>query len=103
MALAAAALALPFAHARAEGVVLATASGALASGLGYTLWYAALPALGATRAGILQLCVPVLTAAAGVVLLDEQVTARLVASGCAILSGVALGVLRARRPASGAE
>ena len=49
-------------------------SGSLASGVGYTLWYAALPALPAWRAAVLQLTVPVLTALAASVLLHEPVT-----------------------------
>ncbi|HXE79306.1 MAG TPA: DMT family transporter, partial [Vicinamibacterales bacterium] len=66
------------------GLLLAVASGAVASAIGYILWYAALPSLTATEAAIAQLVVPVLTAAAAVVLLDEAVTGRLVASGTAI-------------------
>ena len=82
-----------------EGVALAVVSGALASGVGYALWYAALPALSATRAAVLQLLVPVLAALAGVVLLDEPLDARLLAGGAAILGGVALAVAKpARRP-----
>ncbi|MBB5208178.1 EamA family transporter [Chiayiivirga flava] len=78
-----------------DGVLLAVLSGALASGVGYALWYAVLPRLRATQAGLLQLLVPVLTAAAGVALLAEPVDARLLLGGAAILGGVAL-VLRAR-------
>jgi drug/metabolite transporter (DMT)-like permease len=92
MTLAASIVAFPAAHAQARGLALAAASGAVASGLGYTLWYASLPALGATRAAIVQLTVPVLTAAAAVVLLGEAVTPRLVACAAAILSGVALAM-----------
>ena len=89
-------LALPMSHARPGGLALAATSGAIASGLGYTLWYAALPALGATRAAIVQLTVPVLTAAAGVALLGETVTPRLVVCGGAILCGVMLAIVRRR-------
>jgi drug/metabolite transporter (DMT)-like permease len=83
-------------HATAAGVGLAVASGALASGVGYSLWYAALPHLTATRAAIVQLCVPVLAAVGGVALLGEAVTARLVGAGTALLCGVLLA-LTARR------
>jgi drug/metabolite transporter (DMT)-like permease len=81
------------AHASTRGVLLATLSGALASGVGYTLWYAALPALTSWRAGLLQLLVPALTAIGAVALLGERMTARLVGSGLAILAGVAWPML----------
>lgn len=81
-------------HATGAGLALAIASGALASGVGYALWYAALPALGATRAAIVQLLVPVLAAAAGVLVLGETVSPRLVACGLTILAGVALALRR---------
>jgi drug/metabolite transporter (DMT)-like permease len=73
-------------------VVLAVASGALASGVGYSLWYAALPHLTATRAAIVQLSVPVLAATGGVLLLGEQVTMRLLGAGTALLCGVLLAL-----------
>lgn len=76
-----------------RGALLAAGSGAIASGLGYSLWYAALPGLAPTRAAILQLVVPVLAAGGGVVVLGEAVGARLVAASAAILGGVALAVL----------
>lgn len=82
------------AHASTRGIALAVASGALASGLGYTLWYAALPGLGAMRAAIVQLSVPVLTAAAASILLGEPVTLRLVVASLLILGGIALVLLR---------
>ena len=75
-----------------RGAVLAGLSGAIASGVGYSLWYAALPALTATRAAVVQLSVPVLAAVGGVLLLGETVTLRLVAAGAAILGGVALAI-----------
>lgn len=79
------------------GVVLAVLSGALASGLGYVVWYAALRGLTATRAASVQLTVPVLAAAGGVVLLHEPVTLRLVAAAALILGGVGLAVGGRRR------
>jgi len=79
-------------HATARGVVLAVTSGALASGVGYSLWYSALPHLTATRAAIVQLSVPVLAATGGVLLLGEQVTVRLVGAGTALLCGVLLAL-----------
>jgi drug/metabolite transporter (DMT)-like permease len=77
----------------AAGFALAAVSGALASGIGYSLWYAALPHLSRTRAAALQLTVPVLAAGAGLVLLGEPLTLRLVVAGAVILGGVALSVL----------
>jgi drug/metabolite transporter (DMT)-like permease len=77
-------------HASAQGVALAVASGALSSGLGYVVWYAALPGLSALRAATVQLSVPPLAAAGGVLLLAEALTMRLLWSSAAILGGIAL-------------
>jgi len=95
-------LVLPFAffspfEIGARGLALACASGALASGLGYSLWYAALPGMSATRAALVQLCVPLLTAVAAVVLLREQPNERLFWSGVAILGGIALALFWPQR------
>jgi drug/metabolite transporter (DMT)-like permease len=79
-----------------SGAALAVASGALASGGGYTLWYAVMPSLGATRAAALQVTVPAIAAAGGVLLLGEPVTVRLVVSAAVILAGVALTLSRPR-------
>ncbi|MGH7726614.1 MAG: DMT family transporter [Candidatus Eiseniibacteriota bacterium] len=79
-------------HVTAQGIGLAIASGAVASGLGYVAWYAALRSLSATRAATLQLAVPVLAATGGVLFLGERVGWRLVASAVLILGGVALAV-----------
>jgi len=80
------------------GVALAVASGALASGGGYSLWYAALPHLSAVRAAILQLLVPVIAAAGGIVLLGERLTLRFAVGAAAIIGGVAVtrGLRRSR-------
>jgi drug/metabolite transporter (DMT)-like permease len=85
--------ALASAHASPAGLALAAVSGALASGVGYSFWYAALPSLGAVRAAIVQLSVPVLTAAGAAILLGEPVTPRLVAASVVILGGVAIALL----------
>lgn len=87
-------LCLPLLHTTPRGLLLAVTSGALTSGIGYSLWYAALRHLPATRAAIVQLGVPVLTALGSTVLLGEVLTVRLVAAGSAILAGIALAVLR---------
>ena len=80
----------------AVAVACAVASGALASGGGYALWYAALPGMRATTAATAQLSVPVLTALAGIAWLGEPLTLRLVLAAGAILGGIAL-VVRLRR------
>lgn len=85
-------LRLPSLELTAEGVVYAVLSGAVASALGYAVWYAALAGLTATRAATIQLAVPVLTAWAGVWLLHEQITSRLTLAGSAVVAGVALAV-----------
>ena len=87
-------------HASADGAWLALASGALASGLGYTLWYLALPEIGALQAALVQLTVPLLVGIAGILLLGESLTVRLVIAAPLILGGVACAVVpRARSTA----
>jgi drug/metabolite transporter (DMT)-like permease len=84
-------------HLSARGALLAAVSGALTSGVGYSLWYAALAGLTATQAAVVQLSVPVLAAAGAVALLGETLTPRLGACGAIILGGVALAVLGRNR------
>ena len=72
----------------AKGLVLAAASGAITSGLGYSIWYAALRGLNASRAATVQLSVPAIAAFGGVVLLAEPVSLRLVLASIATLGGV---------------
>lgn len=76
------------------GIAYAVASGALASGVGYVIWYMALPALKASSAATVQLSVPVIAAAGGVLFLGEPVGVRLVLASVAVLGGIAL-VIRA--------
>ena len=76
------------------GVLYAVVSGALTSGLGYVLWYAALPGLRATSAATIQLSVPAIAAIGGAVLLAEPITARLLLASVAILGGIALTIHR---------
>ncbi|HZZ83399.1 MAG TPA: DMT family transporter [Anaeromyxobacteraceae bacterium] len=82
------------ATATGEGLLLAAASGALASGAGYSLWYTVVPALGATRAAAVQLLVPVLAGLGATAFLGEALTARVATSGAAILAGIALTLRR---------
>jgi drug/metabolite transporter (DMT)-like permease len=84
-------------HVESRGLVLAVASGAVASGMGYVIWYRAVPGLPGIAASIVQLPVPMLTAAGGVLLLKERITIRLGIAAVLVLSGVALTLL-ARRP-----
>jgi drug/metabolite transporter (DMT)-like permease len=79
------------------GVGYAIASGALASGIGYAIWYAALPALKVTSAATVQLSVPVIAAVGGIVWLGEPITPRLVLASAAILGGIALVILQKQR------
>src|SRR2546423_13669382 len=72
------------------GIALAIASGALPSGIGYVVWYAALRGLTALRAATVQLSVPPLAAFGGVLWLGETITPRLVGASIAILGGIAL-------------
>jgi drug/metabolite transporter (DMT)-like permease len=84
----------------ARGVALALASGALASGVGYVIWYAALRHLSATRAASVQLTVPVIAALGGLVFLGEAVSLRLAVSAVLILGGVGLTLAGRERVAS---
>lgn len=97
LATGAATLALPWLEFDPRGCVLAALSGALASGMGYAIWYAALRALNATTAATVQLSVPVIAALGGVALLSEPLTLRLVLASAATLGGIAL-VIHMRRP-----
>ncbi|MGH8051879.1 MAG: DMT family transporter [Arenimonas sp.] len=80
-----------------SGIAFAFCSGALTSGMGYVIWYAALPALKATTAATVQLAVPVITAIGGIVLLDEPVSLLLIFASAAILGGIALIIMAKRR------
>ncbi|WP_428623138.1 EamA family transporter [Sedimenticola sp.] len=77
-------------HISRQGLFLAITSGAIASGLGYVIWYAALRGLKATSAATVQLSVPVIAAFGGVLLLAETVTLRLLIASVAILGGIAI-------------
>lgn len=92
-------LAIPWLHAEPMGLVWASLSGGITSGLGYAIWYLALRDLSATRAALVQLSVPAIAATGGVLLLGETVTARLVAASVVILGSIAVGVLGKRRGA----
>jgi drug/metabolite transporter (DMT)-like permease len=74
----------------ARGVALALASGALASGLGYALWYRVLEELETLTAAVAQLSVPVIAALGGVLLLDESLTPRMIMASLVTLAGIGL-------------
>ena len=76
-----------------NGILLATLSGTLSSGVGYVIWYMALRGLTTTRAAIVQLSVPVIAAWSGVLVLSENISARLLIAGTLILGGIGLSVL----------
>lgn len=76
-----------------QGILLACASGAIASGVGYSIWYMAMPLLKNTQAAIVQLCVPVLAAVLGVVFLSEQLTLEFVIASSVILGAVLVFIL----------
>lgn len=73
-----------------DGVVLAIASGAITSGMGYAIWYAVLPYLAATQAAVVQLLVPVIAAVGGVMVVQEAITVELFVSSLLVLGGVLL-------------
>ncbi|MEN2750843.1 DMT family transporter [Psychrobacter sp. FBL11] len=76
-----------------EGVILASVSGAITSGVGYSLWYVAMPLLKSTQAAVVQFCVPVLAAIAGVMFLSEQLTLQFIIATIVILGAVSVFVL----------
>lgn len=88
-------------HVSAAGFALAVGSGALASGIGYVIWYTAIAGLSAGRAAVVQLSVPVIAAFGGVLLLSEAITLRLLVASGATLGGIALVLAARRSPMSG--
>ena len=84
------------------GFWYAVSSGALASGIGYAIWYTALPTLKSTNAATVQLSVPVIAALGGIVFLGEPITLRLSLASIAILGGIALVILE-KQHAKGAQ
>jgi drug/metabolite transporter (DMT)-like permease len=83
----------PWAHVDRAGIVCAILSGAIASAGGYVIWYSALPHLKAASAATVQLSVPVLAAAGGILLLGEPLSWRFLGAAIAVLGGIALLVI----------
>ena len=81
-----------------RGLWLAVLSGAATSGLGYVIWYRALEYLSAMQAALVQLSVPAIAMAGGVVLLDEHMTSRLAVSSALVLGGICLALAHHRTP-----
>jgi len=88
---------LPWARLDRAGIGYAVISGAIASGLGYVIWYTALSGLKATSAATVQLSVPVLAATGGILLLGEPLTLRFLCASIAVLGGIALVVMEKYR------
>ena len=86
------ALSLKEMHLSTNGIVLAILSGAITSGIGYAIWYTALRSISTMQAAMVQLSVPVLAAAGGVIFLAESVSVRLIFSGLLILGGIFLAI-----------
>jgi len=92
---------LPWLRFDPAGFALAAASGSLASGLGYIVWYTVTPHLKAAHAATVQLSVPLIATAAGVVLLGESMSALQLLAGAAIVGGIWLSLVkRPPRPAA---
>jgi drug/metabolite transporter (DMT)-like permease len=87
---------LRWTHLDSLGISYAAISGAITSGLGYVIWYTALPGLKANSAASVQLSVPVLAAAGGILLLGELLTLRFLFASIAVLGGIALVVIEKR-------
>jgi drug/metabolite transporter (DMT)-like permease len=81
---------LPWTHVDSAGLSYAVISGAIASGLGYVIWYSALSGLKAASAATVQLSVPLLAATGGILWLGEPITLRYVFASVAVLGGIAL-------------
>jgi drug/metabolite transporter (DMT)-like permease len=88
---------LPWGRIDRAGIGYAILSGAIASGVGYAIWYSALPGLKAASAATVQLSVPVLAAVAGIIFLGESITPRFLLASVAVLGGIALVVIEKRR------
>ena len=80
-------------HISSTGFLLAVLSGAIASGIGYFVWYIALSGLSVTQAAVLQLFVPIIAALGGVVFTSESITLRLIESSILVLGGILLVIL----------
>ena len=81
------------AHFTSTGIILAVLSGAIASGIGYFIWYIALTGLSVTQGAVVQLFVPIIAAIGGVMFTSELVTLRLIESSGLVLGGILMVIL----------
>jgi drug/metabolite transporter (DMT)-like permease len=88
---------LPWGSLDVSGIWYAISSGAVASGVGYAIWYTALRGLKATSAATVQLSVPVIAAVGGIIFLNEPITLRLLIAAAAIIGGIALVIVGNRQ------
>ncbi len=77
-----------------KGILLALLSGIVTSGIGYTIWYAALKGLSSVQASVVQLLVPVLAAIGGILFIGELISLRLMVSSLMILGGILLLIIK---------
>lgn len=89
---------IPWARLTPAGIAYALISGAITSGLGYVIWYSVLPSLKATSAATVQLSAPVIAALGGILLLGESMTLRVIVASAAVLTGIALALIRTPPP-----
>ena len=83
-------------HVEPSGILWATLSGAVASGIGYAIWYRALPYISSVTAAVVQLSVPLLAGLGGILLLGEQLTLRLAVAAILVLGGIGVTILGRR-------
>lgn len=87
-------LVFAFGGGSAQGVTLAVISGVVTSALGYSLWYQIVPRLGASKAALAQLSVPVIAVAGGAILFGEAITPRMIIAGLLVVGGLGIGLIR---------
>ena len=87
-------LVFAFGGGSAQGVTLAVISGVVTSAIGYSLWYQIVPRLGASKAALAQLSVPVIAVAGGAILFGEAITPRMIIAGLLVVGGLGIGLIR---------
>ncbi len=84
----------PYARLSNEGILLAVLSGAITSGIGYAVWYMALRELSTSKAAVVQLCVPIIAAAGGILFAHETIPQRMLLASVMILGGILMVIMR---------
>jgi drug/metabolite transporter (DMT)-like permease len=87
-------LVFAFSGGAVQGMMLAVISGVVTSALGYSLWYQIVPRLGASKAALAQLSVPVIAVAGGAILFGEAITPRMIIAGLLVVGGLGIGLIR---------